>query len=89
MSPGRDELPHRTGKGCEFVDNSPAAKQSACRGQRFALPTAHPFAHKLHSPQSIFIFFEEQNIQEQTYKGERGGVVLNGSWPLNPHPNLS
>ncbi|MGH8604184.1 MAG: hypothetical protein ACREXR_15850, partial [Gammaproteobacteria bacterium] len=62
VSPGLDELPHRTGKGCELVDNSPAAKQGACRGQRFALPTAHPLPTSS-SPQSIFIFFEERNIQ--------------------------
>ena len=26
-------------------------------------PTAHPFAHKLHSSNNIFIFFSKQNIQ--------------------------
>ncbi len=36
-------------RGCGFVDDAPAAHRGACRGQRYALPTAHPFAHKLHS----------------------------------------
>ena len=39
------------------------ANRVACRGKRFAFPTALPFAHKLHSPQVIFIYSSKQNIQ--------------------------
>ena len=30
------------------------------------LSTAHPFAHKLHRPLSIFIYFQKQNMQGRT-----------------------
>lgn len=66
MSPGLDELPHRNQKqGCGFVDNSLAKTASEpghlpwkSRKPR-DFPTAHPFAHKLHSPNNIFIFFSK------------------------------
>lgn len=36
-------------RGCGFVDDASATHQGTCRGQLFELPTARPFAHKLHS----------------------------------------
>jgi hypothetical protein len=33
---------------CGVVDNSPVANRAACRGKRFAFPTAPLFAHSLH-----------------------------------------
>jgi len=48
-------------KVCGFVDNSPAANRDACRGKRFAFPTAHPFADKLNRPP--FVLYQPSKVQ--------------------------
>jgi hypothetical protein len=61
------------------------AHRPACRGQRFALPTAQAFAHKLHSLPPPSMKPEPQRLR--SYRGDKycdAGGVDPGFQPLKP-----